>query len=1101
MLARRPYGDGVITGHGLVHGRRVFAFSQDFTVFGGSLGEVFAEKVCKVMDMALRYGCPIVGINDSGGARIQEGVVSLAGYADIFQRNVDASGVIPQISLIMGPCAGGAVYSPAITDFILMVRGTSHMFITGPDVVKTVTGEEVSFDELGGADTHATRSGVAHLVADDEAGCIADARALLSFLPDNNLEPVPYQRTDDPPDRERAGARHAHPRPAEQAVRHGRRRRADRRRRRASSRCTPAGPPTSCAASRGSAATPSASSATSRAPSPACSTSSRPRRPPASSAPATRSACPIVTFVDVPGFLPGTSQEWGGIIRHGAKLLYAYAEATVPKLTVITRKAYGGAYDVMGSKHLRADLNVAWPTAEVAVMGPEGAVNIVFRKELAEAEDPVARRAELVEDYKARFANPYTAAERGYVDDVIVPRTTPQGAGQRAGGRAHQARRAPAPQAREHPAVRDLEVEIEPEAAPEEVAAVTAAVTELAAEERLGQPAAYRSAWRRAAARELVDGSLLRAMTRAAVRQGARREPRRDRDPRLPRLPRARRRHRRGVLRRRPRRAARARRRRGVPARAGRARRELPARRARARGRRSGRRRRHPPGLRLPGRERAASPAPAPRPGSCWIGPPPEAMEAMGSKIGARRIMDAAGVPIVPGTTERVTEAARVVELGEEYGWPIALKASAGGGGKGLKVVTGPDEAERALESAQREGQAYFADPAVYVEKYVQDPRHVEIQVIADAHGTVVWLGERDCTLQRRHQKIVEETPSPAVDAELRARMGLMAVDAARAVGYVNAGTIECLLDREGRFYFLEMNTRIQVEHTITEAVTGIDLVREQLLVAAGRPLSFGQDDVEVRGHAIECRINAEDPAAGFLPSPGRITRYREPSGPGIRVDAAMEEGGDIVPLYDPMVGKLVVWDRDRDAARARMRRALDEYVVEGVHTLIPLHRLIMEAPEFARGETCAGLVEDVWPRQLAADESGPAAPADGDASFTRRYTAEVDGRRLDVTVHVPVDAAALRGAAPPGGAAARRRARGGRRARDVADAGHGAEGRGRGGRRGRGRAAVLAVVEAMKMENEILAPRAGVVAGVAVAPGQPVQAGQAICDIEEDGA
>ncbi len=485
--------------------------------------------------------------------------------------------------------------------------------------------------------------------------------------------------------------------------------------------------------------------------------------------------------------------------------------------------------------------------------------------------------------------------------------------------------------------------------------------------------------------------------------------------------------------------------------------------------------------------------------GVVWIGPPPEAMEAMGSKIGARRIMDAAGVPIVPGTTERVTDAARVVELGEEYGWPIALKASAGGGGKGLKVVAAPDEAERALESAQREGQAYFADPAVYVEKYVQDPRHVEVQVIADAHGTVVWLGERDCTLQRRHQKIVEETPSPAVDAELRARMGRMAVDAARAVGYVNAGTIECLLDREGRFFFLEMNTRIQVEHTITEAVTGIDLVREQLLVAAGRPLSFSQDDIEVRGHAIECRINAEDPAAGFLPSPGRITRYREPAGPGIRVDAAMEEGGDIVPLYDPMVGKLVVWDRDRDAARARMRRALDEYVVEGVRTLIPLHRLIMEAPEFARGETCAGLVEDVWPRQLAETETTPAAPADGDASFTRHYTAEVDGRRLDVTVHVPVDAAALE--------VRRRLAERRLGAGHAAGAGHVtspmqgtvlkvAVAEGDAVEAG----AVLAVVEAMKMENEILAPRAGVVAGVAVAPGQPVQAGQAICDIEGDG-
>jgi len=484
--------------------------------------------------------------------------------------------------------------------------------------------------------------------------------------------------------------------------------------------------------------------------------------------------------------------------------------------------------------------------------------------------------------------------------------------------------------------------------------------------------------------------------------------------------------------------------------------------------------------------------------GITWIGPPPEAMEAMGSKIGARRLMSAAGVPIVPGTTERVADAARVVELGEEYGWPIALKASAGGGGKGFRVVHGPDEAERALESAQREGQAYFADPAVYVEKYVRDPRHVEIQVIADTQGTTVWLGERDCTLQRRHQKIVEETPSPAVDDDLRARMGAMAVDAARAVGYVNAGTIETLLDPDGRFYFLEMNTRIQVEHTITEAATGIDLVREQLLVAAGRPLSFSQQDIVVRGHAIECRINAEDAAAGYLPSPGRITRYREPAGPGVRVDAAMEEGGEIVPLYDPMVAKLVVWDRDRDAARARMRRALDEYVVEGVQTLIPLHRLIMEAPEFARGETCAGLVEDVWPKALP-ESAPPATAASGNGAFTRAFTTEIDGRRHEVRVHVPVD---------PAGEEVRRR---------IAERRHGA-----GHAAGAGSVTspmqgtvlkvtvgdgdavdageVLAVVEAMKMENEIVAPRAGVVQGVAVQAGQAVQAGEAICEIEEAG-
>jgi propionyl-CoA carboxylase beta chain len=423
MLERRPYGDAVVTGYGTVFGRKVFVFSQDFTVFGGSLSEVFAEKICKVMDMAVKYGCPLIGINDSGGARIQEGVVSLAGYADIFWRNVQASGVIPQISLIMGPCAGGAVYSPAMTDFTLMVEGTSYMFITGPDVVKTVTGEDVTFEELGGAATHATKSGVAHLTAPDEEAALDDARYLLSFLPQNNAEPAPYAAPSDPVDREspeldeivpdeptkpydikQVLARvvddgeflEIQPLYAENIV---------------------------CAFAR---------------------LGGRPvgivGNQPHSLAgvldidSSTKGArfvrtcdafnVPLVTFVDVPGFLPGTAQEWGGIIRHGAKLLYAYAEATVPKLAVITRKAYGGAYDVMSSKHVRADFNFAWPTAEVAVMGPEGAVNIVFRQELAEADDPEARRAELIADYKERFANPYTAAERGYIDDVIEPRRT-----------------------------------------------------------------------------------------------------------------------------------------------------------------------------------------------------------------------------------------------------------------------------------------------------------------------------------------------------------------------------------------------------------------------------------------------------------------------------------------------------------------------------------------------------------------------------------------------------------------------------------------------------------------------------------------------------
>jgi len=423
MREKRPYGDAVVTGYGTIFGRKVFVFSQDFTVFGGSLSEVFAEKICKVMDLAAKLGCPIIGINDSGGARIQEGVVSLAGYAEIFWRNVQCSGVIPQISLIMGPCAGGAVYSPAMTDFVLMVEGSSYMFITGPDVVKTVTGEEVSFEELGGAATHAAKSGVAQFISPDEEACLEDARYLLSFLPQNNVDPAPYAEPSDPASREDAELDTlipddpAKPYDMKDVVR----------------RVVDDGEFLEiserwaenliCGFARLNGHVIGIVGNQPRALAGVLDIDSSVK-----GARFVRTCdafnIPLVTFVDVPGFLPGTAQEWGGIIRHGAKLLYAYAEATVPKLAVITRKAYGGAYDVMSSKHIRSDFNFAWPTAEVAVMGPDGAVNIVFRKELEESADSEARRAELIEDYRERFANPYVAAERGYVDDVIEPRRT-----------------------------------------------------------------------------------------------------------------------------------------------------------------------------------------------------------------------------------------------------------------------------------------------------------------------------------------------------------------------------------------------------------------------------------------------------------------------------------------------------------------------------------------------------------------------------------------------------------------------------------------------------------------------------------------------------
>jgi propionyl-CoA carboxylase beta chain len=425
MQKNRPWGDAVVTGHGTIDGRTVCVFSQDFTVFGGSLGEVMAAKMVKVMDLAAKIGCPVIGINDSGGARIQEGVVSLGGYGDVFVRNVQCSGVIPQISLIMGPCAGGAVYSPAMTDFIFMVKESSHMFITGPDVIKTVTGEEVGFEELGGAMTHNSRSGVAHLAAEDEEQLLEDTRYFLSFLPQNNLETPPRVETGDPADREEdeldtivpanpnkpydmrsvirlvvddAEFFEIHEHWAKNIV---------------------------CGFARldghavGVVGNQPAHIAGVLDIDASCKAGRFVRTCDAYN-------IPIVTFTDVPGFLPGTSQEWGGIIRHGAKLLYAYTEATVPKVTVITRKAYGGAYDVMASKHMLADFNFAWPQAEVAVMGAEGAVNIIYRRDIASSPTPDERRGKLMDDYKARFANPYVAAERGYIDDVIEPRQTRQ---------------------------------------------------------------------------------------------------------------------------------------------------------------------------------------------------------------------------------------------------------------------------------------------------------------------------------------------------------------------------------------------------------------------------------------------------------------------------------------------------------------------------------------------------------------------------------------------------------------------------------------------------------------------------------------------------
>jgi acetyl-CoA/propionyl-CoA carboxylase carboxyl transferase subunit len=423
MDKKHPPGDGVITGYGTIDGRRVFVASQDFSVFGGSMGEVMAQKVCKVMDLAISTGAPFIAINDSGGARIQEGAASLAGYGYIFERNVRASGVIPQISVIMGPCAGGAVYSPAITDFTFMVRETSHMFITGPDVIKTVTGEEVTFEELGGAMTHATKSGVASFVGEDDEDVLNRVRYLLSFLPSNNLEDPPAYAATDDPDRLDEGLTHLVPDRAKEPydMHEVIRRIVD------DGEFLEIFPLWAMNVVIGLARLDGRSvGIVANQPKVMSGTLDIDASEKASRFVRFCDAfnVPILTLVDVPGFMPGTAQEYGGIIRHGAKLLYAFAEATVPRMTVITRKAYGGAYLVMNSKHLRADVSFAWPTAEIAVMGAEGAVNVVFRREIEAAPNPSEKRSQLIDEYRRKFSTPYAAAERGFIDDVIEPAET-----------------------------------------------------------------------------------------------------------------------------------------------------------------------------------------------------------------------------------------------------------------------------------------------------------------------------------------------------------------------------------------------------------------------------------------------------------------------------------------------------------------------------------------------------------------------------------------------------------------------------------------------------------------------------------------------------
>ena len=496
--------------------------------------------------------------------------------------------------------------------------------------------------------------------------------------------------------------------------------------------------------------------------------------------------------------------------------------------------------------------------------------------------------------------------------------------------------------------------------------------------------------------------------------------------------------------------------------------------------------------------------------GITFIGPPPEAMEVMGDKISSRLAAAEVGVVGVPGRSEPLTSPDEVVSFGEEYGWPVAIKAAYGGGGRGMKVVHAPAEAAEAVESAQREAQAYFGRPEVYVERYLSWPRHIEMQVLADTHGNVLWLGERDCSCQRRHQKLIEESPAPAFPDEVRQAMGAAAVKVSKACGYVNAGTVEFLY-QDGEFFFLEMNTRLQVEHPVTELVTGLDLVAWQLRIASGEALPFGQDDIDHRGHAIEVRINAEDPSGGrFLPSPGTITRFDPPAGPGVRLDAGYESGDTVSQHYDNLVAKLVVWAEDRELARRRMLRALEETVVEGVATTIPADVAILEHPDFAEAKHSTKWVEDTLDLSgLVVDTGGleagrMAAAADGEERVLREVTAEVDGRRYQLKLWVPDTGVAVVAAGGAGRAAAGSKRRGGGGV--AAAAGSGTVMVPMQGTIVKVLVAVgdaveagqtVCVLEAMKMENAINADKAGTVKEIRVAAGDSVGSGDVVAVIE----
>src|SRR3954468_14577266 len=494
--------------------------------------------------------------------------------------------------------------------------------------------------------------------------------------------------------------------------------------------------------------------------------------------------------------------------------------------------------------------------------------------------------------------------------------------------------------------------------------------------------------------------------------------------------------------------------------------------------------------------------------GIVFIGPPASAIEAMGSKTNARELMKKAGVPIIPGTTEPVPDVETAMKIAkDEVGFPVAVKASGGGGGKGFRVALDESKLEEAFEGAAREGEKFFSDATVYLERYLPDPRHVEVQIIADRHGHTIHLGERDCSIQRRHQKLIEEAPGPHVDEKLRAKIGAASVKAAEAVNYVGAGTIEGLL-QDDEWFFMEMNTRVQVEHCVTEMVTGIDIVKEGIRAAAGEPLSIRQSDVQMRGHSIECRINAEDASKNFAPAPGKVGSYKEPSGPGVRVDSGLEAGGEVTPMYDPMVAKLIVWDVDREQATQRMIRALGEYQIEGLKTLIPFHTALLKTREWHDAETARNLLEDKkWLKTLAFEKAPKPAADEEPETVEQTYTVEVSGRRFDVKViGAPAAGTFANGAAPAAGARttpkrAERKAGGAAGGGDelasplqgnvwkvLVEQGQKVE-----------EGQLVTIIEAMKMENEITAHKAGVIAELPIKEGEPITAGATLAVIKSE--